>query len=81
MSNLSIGALIIILLFFAIGIPLAYRSEKKSFNNGICPKCGRKLKHIDTDSQGGRLWKCNGIGCNYGTWISYKKVDRRFMED
>ena len=40
-------------LFVGVGLPCAIRSEKRGFNNGICPICGKKLEHFDDDSQGG----------------------------
>lgn len=66
---------------FAISIPIslfilsgvyARHIEKKKWNNGICDKCNNNWYHYDTDSQGGRMYKCvNGHSCN----ISYK-VDK-----
>ena len=42
---------------------------------GICPHCNNKLRNFDTDSQGGRGYKCN---CGYYTWVSYNCVDKNF---
>ena len=53
--------------------------EYKYFNHGICPYCGTKLRHFDTDSQGGRGYTCGK--CNYYTWVSYGIVDKSFRED
>lgn len=50
--------------------------KHKEFNNGVCPKCGKQLKHFDTDSQGGRGYCCND--CHYFTWVSYDCVDKNF---
>lgn len=61
-----------LLVFFGV-MALARRSEKKSYNNGICNECGTKLYHFDNDSQGGRGYVCNE--CNYTTWVSYPWVD------
>lgn len=69
MINLIIG--IILLLFMIVGCIYAYVSEKRHFNNGICPICGTPLKHFDEDSQGGQGWCCKR--CNYTTWISWFK--------
>lgn len=55
------------------GIFFGREEEKKAYNNGICPKCSTKLRHFDTDSQGGRGYCCNN--CGYTTWCSYD-VDR-----
>lgn len=56
MAGSEIFALIILVavgLFVGVGLPCAIRSEKRGFNNGICPICGEKLEHFDDDSQGG----------------------------
>ena len=50
--------------------------EKKDFNSGICPKCGKKLKWFDTDSQGGRGYCCHD--CRYFIWVSYNCVDKDY---
>ena len=47
--------------------------EKKEYNRGICPYCGKKLVQLDTDSQGNRGYVC--YECSYYTWISYPFVD------
>lgn len=57
-----------------IGIHL----EKKDFNNGQCPICGRHLRHFDTDSLGRRGYICDK--CFYSTWVSYKSVDRCYLD-
>lgn len=49
--------------------------EKKDYNSGICPHCGKKLILFDTDSQGGRGYICEE--CNYVAWVSYPFVDSR----
>lgn len=53
---------------------IARHHEKNSYNNGICPLCGNKLRRFDTDSQGGRGYTCDN--CGYSTWISYN-VDKK----
>lgn len=58
------------------GILYGIKVERKKFNNGVCPKCGKQLKHFDTDSQGGRGYCCND--CHYFTWVSYDCVDKNF---
>lgn len=47
------------------------RGEAKDWNGGICPKCGKPLKHFDNDSQGGHGWCCHD--CDYYTWVSYHR--------
>lgn len=45
-----------------------YRNEKKLWNNGFCMSCKNEWEYFDTDSQGGRGYKCRCGGC---IWISY----------
>lgn len=66
----------IIIAVLISGIPIAMYCEYKSFNNGICPKCGKPLLRFDTDSHGRRGYCCRR--CVYYTWISYYWVDRNF---
>lgn len=54
---------------------IGYLTEKRKFNNGKCKCCGEKLELFDTDSQGGRGYKCPK--CNTYLWISYK-VDKNY---
>lgn len=70
--------ILIILLIFLLVIPFyAIHCEKKDFNNGICPRCGRRLYHFDTNSQVSRGYCCHK--CPYFTWISWYWVDRKFL--
>jgi hypothetical protein len=70
-SILLIGLFIFIILgsYF-----LGYRAEKTAYNNGVCPKCGGKLRHFDTDSQGGKGYCCDKCK-NYITWVSWFDPD------
>ena len=63
----------IILLYTVLGW-WSYRREKDSFNDGICPKCGKPLKHFDNDSQGGQGWCCDN--CGYITWVTWFNGDK-----
>ena len=65
----------ILVTLFVAGVLLGIMLEKNNFNNGVCPHCNKKLKNFDTDSQGGRGYKCE---CGYHTWVSYKCVDKNF---
>jgi len=47
--------------------------EAKDWNHGRCKECNDSWDRFDTDSQGGRGYKC---GCGNMIWISYK-VDRK----
>lgn len=53
------------------GIVLCRTAERRDWNEGICPKCGKPLKHFGTDSQGGEGWCCGD--CGYFTWVTYKR--------
>ena len=57
--------------FVALGI-FAYRSDKKTWNNGVCSKNGLPWTRFDTDSQGGRMYKAGDEYCS----ISWPFVDR-----
>ena len=64
------------IIFGVSGITWAYCSEKKNYNKGICPKCGKPLKCIDVDSHGGRWYVCTDRydkekPCHYDCWVSY----------
>ena len=77
----AFNALIVLVavgLFVGVGLPCAIRNEKRGFNNGICPICGKKLEHFDDDSQGGRGYCCPSTTHNYFTWVSYKFIDKKF---
>lgn len=77
MIKIILTILLIFLLIFLLIMPFyAIHCEKKDFNNGICPKCGNKLYHFDTDSQGGRGYCCHK--CPYFTWISWNCVDKNY---
>ena len=81
MTGCDILALIILVvvgLFVGIGLPCAIISEKREFNNGICPICGEKLEHFDNDSQGGRGYCCPSTKHSYYTWVSWRCVDKNF---
>lgn len=74
MEDILIYILIVFVIIWLVGIPLCVLDDKKQYNNGICPDCGKELVHIDTDSQGGRGYLCKN--CGYITWISWP-VDRK----
>lgn len=44
--------------FLMVGPFLVRLIEEKRWNNGICPECGERWFQYDTDSQGGRLYRC-----------------------
>lgn len=62
----------VIIGIFIVSLYLAVCSEVKNWNGGYCPRCGKKLRHFDCDSQGGDGWCCDA--CDYTTWVSYYKL-------
>ena len=68
--------LIALAIFIIVGLFHSIFAEKKDYNNGICPRCGNKLYHFDTDSQGGRGYCCHK--CPYFTWISWWFIDKNY---
>lgn len=73
-----VAIITIVLIFSIVGYIMGPRREAKEFNNGICMRCGEKLRYFDTDSQGGRGYTCDN--CMYTTWVSYNYVDKSFRE-
>ena len=75
MSDFGLIAILVfcgLVVFFSIGA-IASRVEAKQWNYGRCKECNDSWECFDTDSQGGRGYKC---GCGKYVWISYK-VDRK----
>lgn len=70
-----------ILYVLCIGVPSTIRSERKKFNNGVCPICGERLEHFDTDSGGGRGYCCRSTKHRYYVWVSYNCVDKNYNEN
>lgn len=63
---------IIIPIVIIVGSIWCRKREKEQWNNGTCAECGEKWIRFDTDSQGGRMYRCNNWHfCD----ISYK-VDK-----
>ncbi len=61
-----------VLSFITIGPVLVRHKEKKKWNKGICPICGKPWMHYDTDSHSGRMYRCeNWHSCD----VSYR-VDK-----
>lgn len=74
---------LVLILFVLIGVGIviyrfAIAIEEYGFNNGYCPRCGEKLHRFDYDSHKSRGYKCS---CGYETWVSYKRVDKKFREE
>lgn len=71
MDNLILILLIICLVLPIVGILL----ERKDWNKGRCPECGKEWGYFATDSQGGRGCACKE--CERVIWISYPWIDRK----
>lgn len=70
----------VITIAVCIALPfIGIHIEKKGFNKGVCPRCGKKLRLFDCDSQGGRGYTCDR--CQYKSWVSYFTVDRKFLDE
>lgn len=72
MMTIIAFAIIALLIF---GCVYACYTERKDFNNGICRKCGSKLRHFDNDSSGARGYTCDK--CYNKVWVSYS-IDKNF---
>lgn len=59
---------IILISILIIGCFLTWRYEKRRYNNGYC-SCGARWLHLDCDSQGGDIWKCER--CRQSFWSSW----------
>lgn len=51
-----------------------YREERKLYGGGTCPKCGRKLKCVERDSQGCRHYFCDV--CGHDVWVTWHQIDK-----
>lgn len=74
--GILIGLLVILAVVF--GMVITRNNEKKEYNNGICTKCGNKLRLFDKDSQGGRGYQCEK--CGRIIWVSYN-VDKSMKDE
>ena len=50
--------------------------EKKQFNNGVCPICGRDLHFTYLNSHGERGYRCKVH--SYRVWVSWNCVDHYY---
>lgn len=68
---LSIGVALVLAL--PVGMAIAWSWDIRDWNGGVCRKCVTRWAYFDTDSQGGRGYKCEG---GHTIWISYPRVDK-----
>ena len=73
--NSGLYMLIAMILGFLCLVGTGIFLDYKSFNHGICKKCGGKLRCFDNDSQGNRGYmcdKCKQVSC----WVGYDFIDK-----
>lgn len=77
MLKLSISILCVVVFvgMVCVGIIL----ETAEFNDGICPRCDKKLRHFGNTSQGNRGYICDK--CGYAAWVSYNCVDKKYRKE
>lgn len=79
-STIIFWTAISLVVLWAIALPfIGIYTEKKDFNDGICPRCGNKLMYFAMDSQGGRGYCCDH--CVYHTWVSWDTVDKEYRKN
>ena len=65
------------ILFISVTFGIDYYDERKKYNDGDCPVCGKPLMIEDYDEYNNRYYRC--VLCDYDTWVHYPSVDgRRF---
>ena len=52
----------------------AWIGDYRAWNYGTCRKCRTQWRYFDTDSHGGKGYKCDG---GHVTWVSYPWVAPR----
>ena len=81
MGDLAIGPLIWILVLFGVFASLSWLAcffETRCWNRGRCRDHNERWNYFDTDSQGGRGYKCARdplVGPRCMAWISWPGVD------
>ena len=65
---------------FTAGCIWARSSERKTWNDGICPECMGRWVCFDTASDGSRGYRCTS--CPKWIWISWKvDTNPRLIDD
>lgn len=71
MDNLLLILLILCFVPAVVGVLL----ERKDWNKGRCPECGKEWVCSGTDLAGDRRYYCKE--CERSIWISYPWIDRK----
>lgn len=71
MIGLTVWALVLI-----AAVLLGTLCERRAWNGGRCGRHGSRWEYFDTDSQGGRGYKCRNPPDDCCVWISYPWVDK-----
>lgn len=71
-----ITPLLFLLVVYIIYIYLtqSFYVQRKRFNNGICPKCGSKMKLFEFDENGDRTYCCPQCR-KYKAKVKYRLID------
>ena len=59
---------LLIVLIYPLTILVCSWIEKRQWNSGTCSSCDTYWEYHDTDSQGGRMYKCDN---DHVIWVSY----------
>lgn len=75
MKLIAMLILISILSLFALLILSEYLIEKRNYNNGICPRCGKKLMKAKVhNGYNERCYMCPNL--DYTAWVYFKRIDK-----
>ena len=59
----------------------SYMLERRAWNRGQCRQCSAQLVYFDTDSQGGRGYRCSQAWSHPSVWISWPFIARKRKEN
>lgn len=74
----KLALIIVIVCLFFCWVVYSIISDYKTFNKGICPKCGKRFRLFDIDSHGSRGYVCDD--CAHYIWVSYYFVDKNYRK-
>lgn len=62
-------------LVIALTYGIDFYAEKKAYNKGVCPICGKPIVCVDYNTYNHRHYRC--IRCTYQTWVQHYRIDGR----